>query len=129
MSGSIFHQGGTFVPDDRTLEDLIEATVCFREACSDGDKNNSMYTSNAEVMLKLAQFRSDNNVEFRFNDVLSSQFLPGSWVIIHGLTSATGVLLNHKLGLVDGQDKTTGRLIVQIDKNEVPKKLLLPRNL
>eukprot|EP00751_Fragilariopsis_kerguelensis_P045925 CAMPEP_0170989772 /NCGR_PEP_ID=MMETSP0736-20130129/8076_1 /TAXON_ID=186038 /ORGANISM="Fragilariopsis kerguelensis, Strain L26-C5" /LENGTH=104 /DNA_ID=CAMNT_0011414561 /DNA_START=1 /DNA_END=312 /DNA_ORIENTATION=+ len=77
----------------------------------------------------MARFRSDNNIEFGFDDIVSSQFRPGSWVVMHGLTSTTGVLLNQKPALVYGKDKTTGRIIVQIDKNKVQKKLLLPRNL
>ena len=70
VSGGVFHKALLFIPDDRTSNDLIAAAIYFKEACSDGDKRNSIYLSHAKHLSETARTRFGNIIELE-NDGVS----------------------------------------------------------
>ena len=114
------------IPKDRTVEDLEEAAASFNAAATECDKiAETLHFSNMgdkKVCEQLVVIITGNAQRMKAEGSQNkSPFFEGCWVVVFGLTSPAGQLLNKKLGLVTNANRIQGRLAVQIDGFEEPK--------
>ncbi|CAB9500937.1 expressed unknown protein [Seminavis robusta] len=128
VSGGVFCTSAA-VPDDRTCEELREASKLFKDASEIGGRD-AISGPGASVLLSHSHFMLD--VALSRHVAAESTVNPspqaGLWVIVHGLKNPSCSDMNTLVGRISKDGIHNGQFVVQVDgRSEF--KMIHPRNL